>query len=82
RKAGVKSSLAPGSKLVTDYFTAAALTRYLDEHGFDLVGYGCTTCIGNSGTLREPSEKAIKQADLTVASVLSGNRNFEGRVHP
>ena len=82
RKPWVKSSLAPGSKVVTDYFHAAGLTRYLDELGFDLVGYGCTTCIGNSGPLLEPIEKAIQQADLTVASVLSGNRNFEGRVHP
>lgn len=68
--------------MVTDCFKAAGLTRYLDELGFDLVGYGCTTCIGNSGPLLEPIEKAIQQADLTVASVLSGNRNFEGRVHP
>lgn len=82
RKPWVKSSLAPGSKVVTDYFRAAGLTRYLDELGFDLVGYGCTTCIGNSGPLLEPIEKAVQQADLTVASVLSGNRNFEGRVHP
>ncbi|MFJ3262056.1 aconitate hydratase AcnA [Pseudomonas sp. NPDC086581] len=82
RKPWVKSSLAPGSKVVTEYFQAAGLTRYLDELGFDLVGYGCTTCIGNSGPLLEPIEKAIQQADLTVASVLSGNRNFEGRVHP
>ncbi|SDG25378.1 aconitate hydratase [Pseudomonas benzenivorans] len=82
RKPWVKSSLAPGSKVVTDYFKAAGLTRYLDELGFDLVGYGCTTCIGNSGPLLEPIEQAIQQHDLTVASVLSGNRNFEGRVHP
>lgn len=82
RKPWVKSSLAPGSKVVTDYFRAAGLTRYLDELGFDLVGYGCTTCIGNSGPLLEPIEKTIQQADLAVASVLSGNRNFEGRVHP
>ncbi|TRX74364.1 aconitate hydratase AcnA [Pseudomonas mangiferae] len=82
RKPWVKSSLAPGSKVVTDYFTAADLTRYLDELGFDLVGYGCTTCIGNSGPLPDPIEKAIQSADLTVAAVLSGNRNFEGRVHP
>lgn len=82
RKPWVKSSLAPGSKVVTDYFRAAGLTRYLDELGFDLVGYGCTTCIGNSGPLLDPIEKAVQQADLTVASVLSGNRNFEGRVHP
>ncbi len=82
RKPWVKSSLAPGSKVVTDYYKAAGLTRYLDELGFALVGYGCTTCIGNSGPLPEPIEKAITQSDLTVASVLSGNRNFEGRVHP
>nr|WP_314485271.1 aconitate hydratase AcnA [uncultured Pseudomonas sp.] len=82
RKPWVKSSLAPGSKVVTEYFNAAGLTPYLDELGFDLVGYGCTTCIGNSGPLDEPIESAISSADLTVASVLSGNRNFEGRVHP
>ncbi|HWV09580.1 MAG TPA: aconitate hydratase AcnA, partial [Pseudomonas sp.] len=82
RKPWVKSSLAPGSKVVTEYFNAAGLTRYLDELGFDLVGYGCTTCIGNSGPLPDPIEAAIQKADLTVASVLSGNRNFEGRVHP
>ena len=82
RKPWVKSSLAPGSKVVTDYYLAAGLTQYLDTLGFDLVGYGCTTCIGNSGPLPEPIEKAIQNADLTVASVLSGNRNFEGRVHP
>ncbi|WP_122517508.1 aconitate hydratase AcnA [Pseudomonas viridiflava] len=82
RKPWVKSSLAPGSKVVTDYYKAAGLTEYLDKLGFDLVGYGCTTCIGNSGPLLEPIEKAIQQSDLTVASVLSGNRNFEGRVHP
>ncbi|BAN49546.1 aconitate hydratase AcnA [Metapseudomonas resinovorans] len=82
RKPWVKSSLAPGSKVVTEYFRAAGLTPYLDQLGFNLVGYGCTTCIGNSGPLLEPIEKAIQQADMTVASVLSGNRNFEGRVHP
>ncbi|MFI8556642.1 aconitate hydratase AcnA [Pseudomonas putida] len=82
RKPWVKSSLAPGSKVVTDYFKAAGLTPYLDQLGFDLVGYGCTTCIGNSGPLDEAIETAISSADLTVASVLSGNRNFEGRVHP
>jgi aconitate hydratase len=82
RKPWVKSSLAPGSKVVTDYYNAAGLTQYLDTLGFDLVGYGCTTCIGNSGPLPDPIEKAIQQSDLTVASVLSGNRNFEGRVHP
>ena len=78
----VKTSLAPGSKVVTDYYKAAGLTPYLDQLGFSLVGYGCTTCIGNSGPLPDPIEKAITQNDLTVASVLSGNRNFEGRVHP
>ncbi|WP_288451161.1 aconitate hydratase AcnA, partial [uncultured Pseudomonas sp.] len=82
RKPWVKSSLAPGSKVVTDYYNAAGLTSYLNDLGFDLVGYGCTTCIGNSGPLLDPIEKAIQDADLTVASVLSGNRNFEGRVHP
>ncbi|MBC2689583.1 aconitate hydratase AcnA [Pseudomonas kielensis] len=82
RKPWVKSSLAPGSKVVTDYYKAAGLTQYLDQLGFALVGYGCTTCIGNSGPLPEPIEKAIQGSDLTVASVLSGNRNFEGRVHP
>ncbi|WP_296234536.1 aconitate hydratase AcnA [Pseudomonas sp. UBA4617] len=82
RQPWVKSSLAPGSKVVTDYFKAAGLDTYLDQLGFDLVGYGCTTCIGNSGPLDDAIEKAIGSADLTVASVLSGNRNFEGRVHP
>ncbi len=82
RQPWVKTSLAPGSKVVTDYYKAAGLTQYLDQLGFALVGYGCTTCIGNSGPLPEPIEKAITQSDLTVASVLSGNRNFEGRVHP
>ncbi|MGY4523307.1 aconitate hydratase AcnA [Pseudomonas sp. TE21394] len=82
RQPWVKSSLAPGSKVVTDYFKAARLDTYLDQLGFDLVGYGCTTCIGNSGPLDDAIEKAIGSADLTVASVLSGNRNFEGRVHP
>ncbi|WP_338490070.1 aconitate hydratase AcnA [Pseudomonas trivialis] len=82
RKPWVKTSLAPGSKVVTDYYHAAGLTQYLNKLGFDLVGYGCTTCIGNSGPLPEPIEKAIQTADLAVASVLSGNRNFEGRVHP
>ncbi|WP_263264312.1 aconitate hydratase AcnA [Pseudomonas sp. RIT-PI-S] len=82
RKPWVKTSLAPGSKVVTDYYKAAGLLPFLEQLGFDLVGYGCTTCIGNSGPLDAPIEKAIQQADLTVASVLSGNRNFEGRVHP
>ncbi|QIO04999.1 aconitate hydratase AcnA [Acinetobacter shaoyimingii] len=82
RKPWVKSSLAPGSKVVTDYLLKAGLTPYLDELGYNLVGYGCTTCIGNSGPLPEPVEDAIQSYDLNVASVLSGNRNFEGRVHP
>src|SRR5690625_5011042 len=78
----VKTSLAPGSTVVTRYLDDSGLTKYLDELGFNLVGYGCTTCIGNSGPLRPEIEKAIMDADLTVASVLSGNRNFEGRIHP
>lgn len=82
RKPWVKSSLAPGSKVVTDYLKAAGLQPYLDDLGFNLVGYGCTTCIGNSGPLPEPVSKAINDHDLVVSSVLSGNRNFEGRVHP
>jgi aconitate hydratase len=82
RKPWVKSSLAPGSKVVTEYLQAAGLNRALDQLGFNLVGYGCTTCIGNSGPLPEPIEIAVREQDLTVASVLSGNRNFEGRVHP
>ncbi|MEQ9618716.1 MAG: aconitate hydratase AcnA [Deltaproteobacteria bacterium] len=81
-KPTVKTSLAPGSKVVTDYLDASGLTTYLDKLGFDLVGYGCTTCIGNSGPLPEPVEKAIRENDLTCAAVLSGNRNFEGRIHP
>ncbi|PSJ47268.1 aconitate hydratase AcnA [Zobellella endophytica] len=78
----VKSSLAPGSKVVTDYLKQAGLMTWLEQLGFYLVGYGCTTCIGNSGPLPEPIEQAIKEDDITVASVLSGNRNFEGRIHP
>ncbi|HGW3586826.1 TPA: aconitate hydratase AcnA [Serratia marcescens] len=81
-KPWVKTSLAPGSKVVTDYFDSAKLTAYLEELGFNLVGYGCTTCIGNSGPLPDPIEQAIKEGDLTVGAVLSGNRNFEGRIHP
>ena len=81
-KPWVKTSLAPGSKVVTEYFKAGGFQEDLDKLGFNLVGYGCTTCIGNSGPLPEPIEKAIEKGDLTVASVLSGNRNFEGRVHP
>jgi len=82
RQPWVKTSLAPGSKVVTDYLERAGLTRYLDELGFNLVGYGCTTCIGNSGPLPDAIGQAITNNDLIVSSVLSGNRNFEGRVHP
>jgi aconitate hydratase len=82
RKPWVKTSLAPGSKVVTDYLERAGLTRYLDELGFNLVGYGCTTCIGNSGPLPDAIGQAIIDNDLIASSVLSGNRNFEGRVHP
>src|SRR5699024_3530498 len=78
----VKTSLAPGSTVVTRYLDDSGLSKYLDDLGFNLVGYGCTTCIGNSGPLREEIEKAIIVSDLTVSSVLSGNRNFEGRIHP
>ncbi|PXW91864.1 aconitase [Streptohalobacillus salinus] len=78
----VKTSLAPGSKVVTRYLEDAGLMPYLEELGFNLVGYGCTTCIGNSGPLEKAVEEAIVDNDLTVASVLSGNRNFEGRIHP
>lgn len=78
----VKTSLAPGSRVVTDYLEEAGLTDYLDRLGFNLVGYGCTTCIGNSGPLPEAVEKAVKDGELIVAGVLSGNRNFEGRIHP
>lgn len=82
RQPWVKASLAPGSKVVSDYLAVAQLTPYLDKLGFNLVGYGCTTCIGNSGPLPDEIEAAIKQGDLTVGAVLSGNRNFEGRIHP
>jgi aconitate hydratase len=82
RKPWVKSSLAPGSKVVTEYYEKAGLTRYLDELGFQTVGYGCTTCIGNSGPLPEPISEGIESGDLVVCSVLSGNRNFEARIHP
>ncbi len=78
----VKTSLAPGSRVVTDYLNAAGLTPYLEKLGFDLVGYGCTTCIGNSGPLPERVDSEIRENDLICAAVLSGNRNFEGRVHP
>jgi aconitate hydratase len=78
----VKTSLAPGSKVVTDYLDAAGLTPFLDKLNFHLVGFGCTTCIGNSGPLPEAIGKAIKDNNLTAVAVLSGNRNFEGRIHP
>lgn len=78
----VKTSLAPGSKVVTGYLRDAGLQTYMDELGFNLVGYGCATCIGNSGPLLEEIEAAVGEADLLVTSVLSGNRNFEGRIHP
>ncbi|MEU8665595.1 aconitate hydratase AcnA [Streptomyces anulatus] len=82
RKPWVKTTLAPGSKVVTDYFDKAGLTPYLDKVGFNLVGYGCTTCIGNSGPLPDEVSKAVNENDLAVTSVLSGNRNFEGRINP
>src|SRR5579864_7203888 len=78
----VKTSLAPGSKVVTEYLAKAGLTPYLDKLGFQTVGYGCTTCIGNSGPLPDAVAKAVTEADLVAAAVISGNRNFEGRVHP
>lgn len=82
RKPWVKSSLAPGSKVVTDYLKQAGLMTYLEQLGFYLVGYGCTTCIGNSGPLPEAIGQSVQKNDLVVSAVLSGNRNFEGRVHP
>jgi aconitate hydratase len=82
RKPWVKTSLAPGSKVVSDYYEKAGLTPYLDKLGFNLVGYGCTTCIGNSGPLIPEVSQAVNEADLAVVSVLSGNRNFEGRINP
>ncbi len=78
----VKTSLAPGSRVVTEYLNEAGLTDYMNQLGFNLVGYGCTTCIGNSGPLPEPVVNAIREGELVVAGVLSGNRNFEGRIHP
>jgi aconitate hydratase len=81
RKPWVKSSLAPGSKVVTQYYDRAGLTPYLEELGFHTVGYGCTTCIGNSGPLPEPVSRAVAEGDLVVCAVLSGNRNFEARIH-
>ena len=76
-----KNKFAPGSKVVSDYLNQAGLTKYLDKIGFNTVGYGCTTCIGNSGPLDNWISDEIKSNNLTVCSVLSGNRNFEGRVH-
>ena len=81
-KPWVKSSMAPGSKVVTDYLEASGLMQYLDQLRFGVVGYGCTTCIGNSGPLAEPISEAIRDQGLVVAAVLSGNRNFEARIHP
>jgi aconitate hydratase len=81
-KPWVKTSLAPGSQVVTDYLAKAGVDKALDKLGFQLVGYGCTTCIGNSGPLPEPVAEAVTQGDVVAAAVLSGNRNFEGRVHP
>ncbi|MBA3783454.1 MAG: aconitate hydratase AcnA, partial [Nocardioides sp.] len=82
RKPWVKTTLAPGSKVVSDYYAKSGLTPYLDKLGFNLVGYGCTTCIGNSGPLIPEVSAAVNEADLAVTSVLSGNRNFEGRINP
>ena len=81
RKPWVKSSLAPGSKVVTEYYRRAGLDTYLDELGFNLVGYGCTTCIGNSGPLPDAIGEAVAEGELVVCAVLSGNRNFEARIH-
>jgi aconitate hydratase len=81
-KPWVKTTLAPGSKVVTDYYEKAGLMPYMEKLGFNLVGYGCVTCIGNSGPLPEPISKAVNENDLAVAAVLSGNRNFEGRISP
>src|SRR3978361_391829 len=82
RKPWVKTTLAPGSKVVSDYYDRSGLTPYLDKLGFNLVGYGCTTCIGNSGPLIAEVSAAVNEADLAVTAVLSGNRNFEGRINP
>ncbi len=78
----MKTSLAPGSKVVMDYYEKAELVPYLDKLGFNLVGYGCTTCIGNSGPLPDEVSAVVNDQDLAVVSVLSGNRNFEGRINP
>ena len=81
-KPWVKTSLAPGSKVVTAYLKRAGLTTYLDQLHFNLVGYGCTTCIGNSGPVAEPIAGAVKTGNLVASAILSGNRNFEGRINP
>lgn len=81
-KPWIKTSLAPGSQVVTEYLTKSGLQDYLDKLGFNLVGYGCTTCIGNSGPLSDIATKEVLSGDLTVCAILSGNRNFEGRIHP
>jgi len=81
-KPWVKTSLAPGSRVVTDYYTRAGLLQYLDALRFQVVGYGCTTCIGNSGPLPTDVSKSIEEHNLVAVSVLSGNRNFEGRISP
>src|SRR5690606_35793417 len=81
RRPWVKTSLAPGSKVVRDYYERLGLTPYLEMLGFHLVGYGCTTCIGNSGPLPEPVSDAIRRGGLVAVAVLSGNRNFDGRIH-
>ncbi len=78
----VKTSLAPGSQVVEGYLNKSGLQPYLDEVGFNLVGFGCTTCIGNSGPLPDPISEAINKNDLVAGAVISGNRNFEGRVNP
>jgi aconitate hydratase len=78
----IKTSLSPGSGVVTKYFELAGVTEYLDKLGFTLSGYGCMTCIGNSGDLHETVSEAITREDIVASAVLSGNRNFEGRVHP
>ena len=82
RKPWVKTTLAPGSKVVMDYYERAGLLPYMEKLGFNLVGFGCTTCIGNSGPLQDEISAAVNEADLAVVSVLSGNRNFEGRINP
>ena len=81
-KPWVKTSLAPGSQVVSDYYAAAGLQEDLDALGFNLVGYGCTTCIGNSGPLPDAIAEAVDKGDIVVTAVLSGNRNFEGRINP